>query len=325
MTDGVVTVCIPAYQAEGFIDRTLRCARTQTYERQRIVVAIDRSEDGTEEICRAHAAEDDRVGVLVHREQQGWYRNVNSLLDRAGTEYHFVYFHDDVIEPTYCAELVGALGERAGATSSHCDVVLDRPAGESLRRGCDYEGSAVERLLNHFVNPDRGALLRSMVRTSSAAGGLRMSSHGVQYEMALVAAGPAVHVAKPLYRRIDQRVGGLTESFRQRPFTHFVVGVEGIANLARDLVDELQPEDWERELLEYGLAIYITSRLRFLEGFHQAPGITPLEDVLGPTASLSPPGSLDRIPPSLAATCRRGQQRAERMTAKRAERLGLPS
>ena len=45
----MVTVCIPAYQAEAFIDRTLRCARAQTHEAQRILVAIDRSEDGTED------------------------------------------------------------------------------------------------------------------------------------------------------------------------------------------------------------------------------------------------------------------------------------
>ena len=57
--------------------------------------------------------------VHAHREQQGWFGNVNSLLDRVDTEFSFIYFHDDVIDSTYSEQLVGALaatarrGERA--------------------------------------------------------------------------------------------------------------------------------------------------------------------------------------------------------------------
>ena len=50
-----VTVCIPAWQAEPFIDRTLGCARKQTHSRLRILVSIDASDDATAEICQAHA------------------------------------------------------------------------------------------------------------------------------------------------------------------------------------------------------------------------------------------------------------------------------
>ena len=38
-----VSVCIPAWRAAEFIDRTLRCARAQTHDALRIVVSIDLS------------------------------------------------------------------------------------------------------------------------------------------------------------------------------------------------------------------------------------------------------------------------------------------
>ena len=56
--------------------------------------------------------------------------------------------------------------------------------------------------------------------------------------MGLVAAGPAMHVAEPLYRRFDQRVGGLTESWKRRPFEHYVEGCRYNAAIARELIDE---------------------------------------------------------------------------------------
>ena len=292
--DGVVTVCIPAYQAQAFIDRTLRCARDQTYRRSASLVAIDARTTAPRRFCRSHAREDDRVEVHAHREQQGWFGNVNSLLDTVRSEYSFIYFHDDLIEPTYCEQLVGALRRRPDAASAHCDVILDSPGGESLRKGCAYEGSAAERLLTHFVSPDRGALLRSMVRRSSPAGSLRMTLQGAQYEMALVAAGPGVHVAEPLYRRIvaagrrpDRRLATAAVRALRR-------GRAGTTStMARELIDDVRPSTEERELLEFGLAVYITNRLRTLEAQHAAPALTPLEDVLGPGATLRLPSAVD--------------------------------
>src|SRR3954469_1968464 len=150
--DGVVSVCIPAYQSESFIEQTLRCAREQTYAAQRIVVSIDASDDGTEALCRAQARDDDRIEVHAHRDRLGWVDNVNFLLDAVSTEFAFVYFHDDVIEPTYSERLVDALRQRPDAASAHTDVVLHGEHGERPRPGCTYDGSATERLFTYFVN-----------------------------------------------------------------------------------------------------------------------------------------------------------------------------
>jgi hypothetical protein len=310
--DPVVTVCVPAYQAADFIDRTLRCAREQTYGDLRIAVSIDRSDDGTEDICRAHQREDDRVEVHAHRDRLGWVENVNHLLASVQTELSFIYFHDDLIDATYVEKLVEALRRRPDAASAHCDVLLDRPAGESVRPGCPYDGSAAERLLTHFVNPKRGALLRSMVRRSSPAGELRMSLQAAHYEMELVAAGPAVHVPEALYRRIDQRSGGLTDGWSRRPFDHFLHGCRYNAAMARELIEDLHPSDEERDLLEFGLAVYMAKRLRALERTYGAEAPTPLEEVLGPGAGVRLPDAVERLPEGLADLCRTAHQQVSR-------------
>jgi glycosyl transferase family 2 len=319
--DGVVSVCIPAYQSEPFIDRTLHCARAQTYEAQRIVVAVDSSDDGTEERCRAQARDDERIVVHAHGDRLGWVDNVNFLLDSVTTEFAFIYFHDDLIEPTYTEQLVGALRARPDAASAHTDVLLYGEHGEQLRPGCTYDGSAAERLFTYFVNPNRGALLRSMVRSGTPTAQLRMSVAAAVYEMAFVAAGPSMRVAEPLYRRWEQRTGGLTDSWWRVPFDQLVQGVRFNAGGARDVIEALAPTAAERAVLEFGLALYLTNHLRWLETNYAGPRIVTLDEVLDAPAALDPPAAVAQLPQSLRALAGAASDEARRRTAARERQL----
>ena len=313
--DGVVSVCIPAYQAESFIDRTLHCAREQTYELQRIIVSIDASDDDTEEVCRSHAGDDHRIEVHAHTERLGWVDNVNFLLDSVRTEFAFIYFHDDLIEPTYSERLVEALLQNPGAASAHCDVVLFGDSGEKLRLGCTYDGTAAERLLTYFVSPNRGALLRALVRTASPASRLRMPIAAAAYEMAFVAAGPSVHVAEPLYRRWEQRTGGLTDTWSRVSFDDLVSGMRFNAAVAREVVDGLQPSTDERAVLEFGLALYLTNHLRWLEANYGATRVVGLAEVLDGPVALDVPPAVERLPEPLRSLCTTARERARARTA----------
>ncbi len=321
--DGVVTVCIPAFQAATFIDRTLCCARDQTHEALRIVVSIDCSDEGTEGICRAHARDDDRVEVHPHTERLGWVGNVNFLLDSVRSEFAFIYFHDDVIEPSYSERLVGALRQTPDAASAHCDVLLYGDDHDRLRRGCTYDGSPAERLLTYLLSPNRGALLRSLVRTASPASRIRMPVAGALYEMALVAAGVAVRVAEPLYRRWERRTGGLTDGWARRPFEEVVEGCRINAVMAQALIEDMHPSATERALLDFGLAVYMTNRLRSLETRHAGSWLVDLEDVVGGAPMiLQLPSAVNELPEHLREVCTSALETARARTAARARQVG---
>jgi glycosyltransferase involved in cell wall biosynthesis len=59
-----VTVVIPVYNGECFIDRTLASALAQTYDPLEVVVVDDGSTDRTPIIVEAAAARDNRIRLL---------------------------------------------------------------------------------------------------------------------------------------------------------------------------------------------------------------------------------------------------------------------
>lgn len=66
-TQPLISVIIPAYNAERFLPETLRSACAQTYRRLEIVVVDDGSTDGTADIARFFEAGDARVRLLQQK------------------------------------------------------------------------------------------------------------------------------------------------------------------------------------------------------------------------------------------------------------------
>ena len=168
-------------------------------------------EDGTAEICHAYARADRRVEVFEQRARLGWARNVNFLLDKVGTEFYCLYFHDDLIEPGYVERLLSALRRRPDAVSAHCDMG-HFGASEHVSHGVDYPESAVHRIAWFLVAPNRGSPLRSLTRSLVLRAGLRLPTDAVDglwasepYLLGLLAAGPALRVPETLYLRWDKR------------------------------------------------------------------------------------------------------------------------
>jgi hypothetical protein len=323
-----VTVCIPAWQAAAFIDRTLGCARAQTHDALRIVVSIDRSDDDTEAICRTHARADDRVEVQRQRERLGWARNVNFLLDQVRTDFAFLYFHDDVIEPTYTQRLVDALRERPDAASAHCDMG-HFGGSDHVNPGRQYDGTAVERVVTFLVAPDRGSLLRSMLRRAVLDDGLRMptgSGAGVwanePFMMKLVAAGPALRVPETLYRRWDKREGGLTDGWRTLDVEEIIDGHRVNAAYALEVLDAMRASPEEHSVLLFALFVNTMGRVRTAERTYDAPTVTSPERVLPEFADMAVPPALGRLAEPLRTWTEAAYERLLRGTGERARRVG---
>jgi hypothetical protein len=264
-----VTVCIPAYQAEPFIDRTLDCARQQTFRNLRIVVSVDSSEDATAEFCRRHAARDDRIEVIEHAERLGWVGNTNAALDRVDTEFFFVYFHDDIIHPRYVEKLHAALIRRPDAATAHCDLV-EFGLWEHLQPAHAYEGTAFERVMEFLLSPEKGTTLRSLTRCGAfrqrprfpeIPGSNAWSSY--PFHLMQLVAGPALAVHEPLYRRWH-RPGSLTKLAGWLPEDVQIMldSQRASAELCLGMIDTVSETPEQRAFGRYCLQVFMLAYTR---------------------------------------------------------------
>jgi glycosyltransferase involved in cell wall biosynthesis len=109
----LTSVVIPAYNAEPFIERTLRSALRQTHTNLEVIVVDDGSTDKTRAIAEAVATEDDRVRIIsVPNGGVAKARNIGI----AGAKGEFVAFldADDLWHPTKIELQVAALSRSIG-------------------------------------------------------------------------------------------------------------------------------------------------------------------------------------------------------------------
>jgi len=260
-----VAICIPTYGAEGFIKRTLDCACAQTHASIRIFVSVDRSDDRTAEICTERSRDDKRIEVAIQKERLGWSRNANVALDLAGlaeSPYAFLYFHDDIIEPTYVERLLRTLQEQPDAASAHCDLV-EFGLSDEVRKAHTYRGTPLHRLVD-FLMTKRGTTLRSLVRREAFATPLSFpqihgDNHWTAYvfHMALLAAGPAIGVHEPLYRRW-QRDGSLTrsEGWEHESIEALIRGHDESREHSLRVIESTLSDSLERALATYSLDLH---------------------------------------------------------------------
>ncbi len=111
----LVSVCVPSYNSEKFIGTTLQSILSQTFADFEVVIADDRSTDGTIRILKGF--KDPRIRLIENEQNLGLGRNWNKVLSCAGGEYVKLLGDDDVLYPGCLARQVGALEQPANASA----------------------------------------------------------------------------------------------------------------------------------------------------------------------------------------------------------------
>ncbi len=93
--DPLVSVIVPAYNADTFIERTLRSIITQTYVNIEVLVVDDGSQDKTAEIVESFAAKDNRV-ILLKQKNAGVAAARNLAINKSRGEYKAPIDADDI-------------------------------------------------------------------------------------------------------------------------------------------------------------------------------------------------------------------------------------
>ena len=116
MTGPLLSVVVPAYDVEEYLDATLANLAEQTYGSFEVVVVDDGSHDGTPAIVEAWSRRDERFR-LVRQDNAGPSAARNTGIAHCAGSYLTFVDGDDLLPPEAWAGLVGSL-ERTGSDFS---------------------------------------------------------------------------------------------------------------------------------------------------------------------------------------------------------------
>lgn len=128
----LISVIVPIYKVDAYLDRCVRSIVAQTYENLEIILVDDGSPDNCPAICDTWAEKDSRIKV-IHKENGGLSDARNAGMAVATGELISFIDSDDSIEPEFMEKLFHALTEH-DADIAECAVSYVDEDGNILRQ-----------------------------------------------------------------------------------------------------------------------------------------------------------------------------------------------
>jgi glycosyltransferase involved in cell wall biosynthesis len=117
LTPPPVSIGIPTFNRAKMLERAIRSVLAQTHSSLELLISDNASNDDTETLCRAIAAQDARVRYMRRESNIGQFPNFNVLYGALRSPYVMVLADDDWLEPDYLERCLSVLREQPGCAA----------------------------------------------------------------------------------------------------------------------------------------------------------------------------------------------------------------
>jgi hypothetical protein len=209
--DVLVSVCLPTRNGAARLEPVVRSIQAQDHQNLELIISDNASTDGTEDLCRSLAAEDDRIVYVRQPENVGLLNNFISAMRKAQGAYFRWVGDDDWLAPHCLSRCLTEFlaDDRLILVTMGVEFVAD----DGVREIGDYTLGALGsddpvervgemlRLLNTSyltIDPLYGMMRRSAILPISRRNMLREDEI---FAVKMAYAGPWGHVPEVLGRR----------------------------------------------------------------------------------------------------------------------------
>jgi glycosyltransferase involved in cell wall biosynthesis len=113
MDSKLVSICIPTYNSEKYLEKTLQTIISQTYDNLEIIIGDNGSSDSTLDLIRKYSKIDDRISFYTNEINIGYSKNCNKLISQCSGEYISIFHSDDLYDMTIVEKQVDALNKNS--------------------------------------------------------------------------------------------------------------------------------------------------------------------------------------------------------------------
>lgn len=151
MNKSLISVVVPVYKVENYLDECITSIINQTYNNLEIILVDDGSPDKCPEMCDRWAEIDSRIRV-IHKENGGLSSARNVGIDSASGEYIFFLDSDDMLFPNSLQELWDIVENYPHVDMVKGDFYIDGVSDSILCQDFPSYSEDVNWIRNHFCN-----------------------------------------------------------------------------------------------------------------------------------------------------------------------------
>ena len=163
MTNDLISIIVPVYNVEKYLERCVGSLINQTYQNIEIILVDDCSTDSSGELCDTLSKKDDRIKVVHKPVNEGLGYTRNTGIENARGDYLMLVDSDDYIDLNTCKKTLTALKENEADICCHLcagvylnETVYNNPFEEPLV----FEGEeVVSKFLASCIAPNQSSLV----------------------------------------------------------------------------------------------------------------------------------------------------------------------
>ena len=227
MMEPKISVIVPVYRVEAYVERCLASLAAQTWPHMEVIMIDDGSPDGSGRICDGWAARDERFQVVHLPENRGLSAARNEGVSRASGDYIAFVDSDDYVEPELLKTLYRALTDGRADISACGDVGLGLRAGPAQVLSPEEAARCLARR-THFLWTVWGKLFPAeLVKDIPFDGQAFCCEDLLFFYQILRRAGRIAYVPDPLYHYVYQEGSMVNNGVTSKRCTVFSV-LDGI-------------------------------------------------------------------------------------------------
>lgn len=151
VSDNMISVIVPVYNSQDYLDACIDSISKQTYRNIEIIIVDDGSTDNSRDLCDAYATNDSRIHV-IHKQNEGLVAARKTGIENAHGEYITFVDSDDYIDLDTYEVLIGKLDKRRPDMVLY-SLVEDYPDRSCLKNNHFSEGFYTKEEINNAILP----------------------------------------------------------------------------------------------------------------------------------------------------------------------------
>lgn len=152
-----VSIIVPVYNVEKYIDECIKSIVTQTLYDIEIICVDDCGTDNSMAIVEKYAKTDKRIKILRHKKNSGLSASRNTGIEHSSAPYLMFCDSDDFYAPTMCQEMLNAI-EKSGADIAMCgtNIIYETDIDKSVKKSDEtyysVKFTGTEKVTNDIIN-----------------------------------------------------------------------------------------------------------------------------------------------------------------------------